>query len=156
MLNRIQNIVVPPRRPQAFRLYPNHSEYRGHGRTSLRRALLGTMFPVDFSSTFSRAMFRLPSLYFLGKAVLVWIVLLLRANDPTLFTRTPWFGPIGDLVQGKSMEDICWYTFMSACLALCIGTLTTGLEGLNINDNAPFNLVGGDQVSLMIVKLICV
>ena len=39
------------------------------------------------------------------------------------------------------MEDICWYTFMTTCFTLIIGTLTTGLEGLNINDSAPFNLV---------------
>ncbi|EJF66350.1 hypothetical protein DICSQDRAFT_166043 [Dichomitus squalens LYAD-421 SS1] len=98
------------------------------------------MLPVDFSSTFSRAMFRVPSLYFLGKAVLIWTVLLLRANDPKLFTRTTWLSAVGNWVQDKPMEDICWSTFVSACLALCIGTLTTGLEGLNINDHAPFNL----------------
>ena len=30
---------------------------------------------------------------------------------------------------------------MATCFTLIVGTLTTGLEGLNINDNAPFNLV---------------
>ncbi|KAI1791748.1 hypothetical protein LXA43DRAFT_888675 [Ganoderma leucocontextum] len=102
--------------------------------------MLSTVFPIDFSSTFSRAMFRCPSLYFLGRSVMTWSVLLLHAHDQTLFTRSAWLASLGDRVLSKSMEDICWYTFMSTCLALCIGTLTTGLEGLNINDSAPFNL----------------
>ena len=124
-----------------MRLHPNHAAYQDRRPTSLRRAMLSAVFPVDFSSTFSRAMFRWPSLFFLGRSVVMWLVLLLHAHEETLFTRSAWLTSLGDWVLNKSMEDICWHTFMSACLALCIGTLTTGLEGLNINDSAPFNLV---------------
>ncbi|CDO70318.1 hypothetical protein BN946_scf184843.g7 [Trametes cinnabarina] len=57
-----------------------------------------------------------------------------------LFIMTTWTQLLIAWVAEKKMEDICWYTFLSACAALCIGTLTTGLEGLNMNDSSPFNL----------------
>lgn len=103
--------------------------------------MLGFFFPVDFSSTFSRAMLRLPSLYFLGNAAAVWLAFLVQALDPSVFTRSQWLQPLGTWAARLMLEDACWHTFLSACFALCIGALTTGLEGLNINDNAPFNLV---------------
>ena len=108
---------------------------------SWHRSLLNLFFPVDFSSVFSKTAFRLPSLYFLAKAVAIWLALLLQASDPSLYSRFFWLRPVGEWIAQVKLEDVCWRTFMSACFALCIGTLPTGLEGLNINDNAPFNLV---------------
>ncbi|KAI0697320.1 hypothetical protein C8T65DRAFT_720154 [Cerioporus squamosus] len=140
ILNRIQNIVVPPHRPHAFR--PNHSHHvRERQRpVSIGRALLGLIFPIDFSSTYTRLLLRVPSSYFLVKAVAIWITLLVQSQDSSIVTRVNILRPIGEWVAQKSMEDICWYTFLSTCLTLCVGTLTTGLEGLNINESAPFNL----------------
>ncbi|KAI0363253.1 hypothetical protein BV20DRAFT_1040021 [Pilatotrama ljubarskyi] len=139
VLNRIQNIVVPPRRPPAFRIH--HDNFALHGRTrSWPQMVLSTFFPIDFSSTSSRALFRLPSAYLLGKAVLLWTVLLLQAQYASLFTQASWLQSLGAWAAEQKTDDICWYTFLAACVALCIGTLTTGLEGINMNDNAPFNL----------------
>ncbi|KAI0351564.1 hypothetical protein OH77DRAFT_1410915 [Trametes cingulata] len=137
VLNRIQNIVVPPRRPPGFRVHRDSFTLHGRPR-SWRQMVLSRFFPVDFSSTFSKALFRLPSVYLLGKAVLLWAVLLLQ--QASLLTQVSWLQPLGSWVAEKKMEDICWSTFLSACVALCIGTLTTGLEGINMNDNSPFNL----------------
>ncbi|KAH9928438.1 uncharacterized protein BXZ73DRAFT_48489 [Epithele typhae] len=140
LLNRIQNIVVPPRRPLAFRLHQSQLDHQRRHSHSWYHILLGAFFPVDFSSTFSRTVFRLPSIYLLGKALLLWAGVLLQVQEPSAFERFAWIKPLEGWVMEKKLEDVCWYTFLSACLALCIGTLTTGLEGLNINDSAPFNL----------------
>ncbi|KAI0748740.1 hypothetical protein C8Q80DRAFT_1173378 [Daedaleopsis nitida] len=139
VLNRIQNIVVPPRRPQAARFNQHHFEQQ-HIPLSIRSALLGLLFPVDISSTSYRLMFRLPTVYFLMKSLVIWATLLLQTQDPAFFTRISLLQPFGDWVAQKTMIDICWSTFMATCFTLIIGSLTTGLEGLNINENAPFNL----------------
>ena len=103
--------------------------------------LLGLFFPVDLSSTLSRTAFRIPSIYLLSKALLLWTVLLLQAAK--LWPSWGLLEPIGDWAAHKDMEDICWFTFTSTCLALAVGALTSGLEGLHLNHNAPFNLVCG-------------
>ncbi|OBZ69160.1 hypothetical protein A0H81_10915 [Grifola frondosa] len=136
VLNRIQNIVVPPRRPLAYRLQAARMH---RNRYSFRHILFASLFPIDLSSTFSRSLFRIPSIYLLGKALVIWLVILLQASH--LFPSWQWASlqALGEWAAQKQMEDICWFTFTSACLALCIGTLTTGMEGLN-NNNSPFNL----------------
>ncbi|KAI8982932.1 hypothetical protein BD414DRAFT_491632 [Trametes punicea] len=138
VLNRIQNIVVPPRRPPGFRIHRNDIGLTS--RLSWRRLILSSLLPVDLSSTGSRLIFRIPSMYLLGKAFVLWIVLLLQSSRATIFTQSSWLQPLLKWTAEKKMEDICWYTFLSACAALCVGTLTTGLEGLNMNDSSPFNL----------------
>ncbi|KAI9065060.1 hypothetical protein FKP32DRAFT_1610894 [Trametes sanguinea] len=138
VLNRIQNIVVPPRRPPGFRIH--HNSFNMHARLSWRRLFLSWLFPVDLSSTRSRLLFRMPSMYLLGKAFSLWAVLLVQAAGPSTLSQAGWMQPLFAWVAEKKMEDICWYTFLSACATLCIGTLTTGLEGLNMNDSSPFNL----------------
>ncbi|OJT14938.1 hypothetical protein TRAPUB_8508 [Trametes pubescens] len=139
VLNRIQNIVVPPRRPPGFRIHRNQFGLRDR-HLSWHQLVMATFFPVDFSSTFSRMLFRVPSMYLLGKAVVLWAALLLQAQQGSAITEVSWLQPLGAWAASKKMEDVCWYTFLSACIALCIGTLTTGLEGLNMNDTSPFNL----------------
>ncbi|KAJ2986802.1 hypothetical protein NUW54_g9623 [Trametes sanguinea] len=138
VLNRIQNIVVPPRRPPGFRIH--HNSFNMHARLSWRRLFLSWLFPVDLSSTRSRLLFRIPSMYLLGKAFTLWAVLLVQAAGPPSLSQAGWMQPLFAWVAEKKTEDICWYTFLSACATLCIGTLTTGLEGLNMNDSSPFNL----------------
>ncbi|RPD56416.1 hypothetical protein L227DRAFT_508480 [Lentinus tigrinus ALCF2SS1-6] len=140
ILNRIQNIVVPPRRPHAIRLSQLQRDLERRRPVTIKRALLALVFPLDFSSAYTRFLFRIPSLYFLTKAIAMWVTLLVQSQNPSIFTRITILQPIGEWVAQRSMEDVCWYTFMSTCLTLCIGTLTTGLEGLNINESAPFNL----------------
>ncbi|KAI0326008.1 hypothetical protein GY45DRAFT_1259836 [Cubamyces sp. BRFM 1775] len=139
ILNRIQNIVVPPRRPPELRMHRNN--FNLHSHLSWRRMVFSRLFPVDFSSTCARLVSRLPSLYLLGRAVVLWTVLLLQTQQwTTALTKSSWLQPLVAWVAEKKMEDVCWYTFLSACATLCIGTLTTGLEGLNMNDSSPFNL----------------
>ncbi|KAI0771083.1 hypothetical protein BD413DRAFT_476477 [Trametes elegans] len=141
VLNRIQNIVVPPRRTHGVRLHTNHFAMNfGHQRLSWRQLVWARFFPVNFASTFSKLLFRVPSLYFLAKAVTLWTVLLLKTQRPVAFAEGSWLEPLGAWTAAMKMEDVCWYTFMAACLALCIGTLTTGLEGINMNEASPFNL----------------
>lgn len=135
-MNRIQNIVVPPRNPLVARL---HAARHANSRLSFLRMLLGLFFPVDLSSTFSRTAFRIPSIYLLSKALLMWTVLLLQAAK--LWPSWGLLQSVGDWAAHKEMEDICWFTFTSTCLALAVGALTSGLEGLHLNHNAPFNLV---------------
>ncbi|KAI0636382.1 hypothetical protein C8Q77DRAFT_1051344 [Trametes polyzona] len=137
VLNRIQNIVVPPRRPPGFRIHNNRFVLREH-QFSWHQLVLGRFFPVDLSSISSRLLLRVPSLYLLGKAVVLWTMLLLQAQQVT--PQAALLEPLASWATSKKMEDVCWYTFLSACIALCIGTLTTGLEGLNMNDTSPFNL----------------
>lgn len=132
--------MVPPRRPQAFRFNQHHFDLQRRP-VSIQRALLGLFFPIDVSSPYSRLIFRVPTLYFLTKSVATWVALLIQSQDPAIFTSVGVLQPVGEWVAGKTMEDVCWYTFMATCFTLTVGTLTTGLEGLNINDSAPFNLV---------------
>ncbi|KZT69880.1 hypothetical protein DAEQUDRAFT_668824 [Daedalea quercina L-15889] len=135
VLNRIQNIVVPPRNPLAARI---HAARSANGRLSFLRMLFGLFFPVDFSSTLSRTAFRIPSIYLLSKSLLLWALLLLQAAR--FWPSWSWLDPVGQWAAQKEMEDICWFTFTSTCLALAVGALTNGLEGLHLNHNAPFNL----------------
>ena len=87
---------------------------------TIGRALLGLVFPLDFSSAHTRFLFRLPSLYFLAKSAAMWITMLVQSQDDSVFTRIAILQPIGNWVAQKSMEDVCWYTFMATCFTLCM------------------------------------
>lgn len=136
---------MPPRNPLAARL---HAARHANSRLSFLRMLLGLFFPVDLSSTFSRTAFRIPSIYFLSKALLLWTVLLLQAAK--LWPSWSPSASVGDWAAHKEMEGICWFTFTSTCLALAVGALTSGLEGFHLNHNAPFNLVCGPLADLRV------
>lgn len=104
--------------------------------------LLSFVFPVDLSSTFSRFVFRIPSIYLLSKTLLLWTIIFLQTADSYPTNSWSWVGRMGEWVAGKSMEDICWFTFTSVCVTLFVSALTSGLEGYNNNNNqTPFNLV---------------
>ncbi|OCH92079.1 hypothetical protein OBBRIDRAFT_791595 [Obba rivulosa] len=138
VLSRIQNVVAPSRHPPPFR--------QGRRATPQRRGVLRTfhdaLFPIDLSSTSARSAFRMPSIYLLGKSLLIWFVVLLQVADLYPAWQWKWLQAMGDWVARKPMDEICWFTFTSVCVALCVGTLTRGLDGFNINSNSPTNLFG--------------
>ncbi|KAI0053945.1 hypothetical protein FA95DRAFT_1480416 [Auriscalpium vulgare] len=137
LLNRIQHIVVPSRHPSSY-LHDHHHQ----GRFSFLRFIYPTLFPIDLSSTLSRALFRIPSLYFIYKALALWLVILLQGTD--YFPSTPWdfLQNLGAWTAEKDMEEVCWFTLMAVCGALCIGALTRGLEGIGSSNTSPFHLFG--------------
>ncbi|KAI0076423.1 hypothetical protein K474DRAFT_1597913 [Panus rudis PR-1116 ss-1] len=144
LLNRVQNVVVPPRGSLAY----HHHRMRRFGHIQLQRQsvaswIFSSMFPVDLSSTFSRLLLRIPSLYLLGKALLLLTIVLLQTSH-MYPSSTGWslVQSLGDWAKQKSMDDICWFIFTSVCIALFVGALTNGMEGIhtNSNGNAPFNL----------------
>jgi hypothetical protein len=151
-LNRIQNIVVPPRHPFAYRLSRLHRNQQ----TSRLRWLYYSIFPLDFSSTSARLLFRTPTLYFLCKALALWTVILLQTAD--LFPSWQWsrLVELGKWAAEKEMEDVCWSSFCAVCGALCVGALTRGLEGAGASGNtSPFNLVSGPNYCIPGATLIC-
>ncbi|KAH8099653.1 hypothetical protein BXZ70DRAFT_942746 [Cristinia sonorae] len=137
LINRVQNIVVPPRHPV---LYHNRRHTRGLSSSRGRLGFYMNLLPIDPSSTFSRFAFRVPSIYLLGKTLLIWTIALLQAAE--LYPSKDWSlaQRLGSWVAGKTMEEICWFTFTSVCVTLFVGALTNGLEGNNSTNQTPFNL----------------
>ncbi|KIP08512.1 hypothetical protein PHLGIDRAFT_374874 [Phlebiopsis gigantea 11061_1 CR5-6] len=138
LLNRVQNIVVPPR--NAHRQL--RSLERRFGRRPWTRRLLRSLLPVNLSATRSRFILRLPSIYLMMKSMLLWTIILLQTAHmyPTSgdrLTRT-----LESWASQKQMEDVCWSTFISVCVALFVSALTGGMEGFHATSNAPFNLFG--------------
>jgi hypothetical protein len=129
---------VPSRRP------PSHHARSAHdlrSRWVLLRMILPSIFPIDLSSTYSRTVLRLPSMYYIFKSLVLWSILALQASD--YISSTSW-KPLQFLdhwVARKEMDEICWSTFIAICGALCVGALTRGLEGVGTTNVAPFNLV---------------
>lgn len=132
--------MVPSRHHLANRVSRNFRNQQ----TSTLRWLYYSIFPVDFSSTLSRLIFRVPSLYFLSKALLLWIVTLLQTSDMYPSWRWDWLVRLGTWVGQREMDDICWFSFCAVCGALCVGAITRGLEGAGADastSTSPFNLV---------------
>lgn len=133
LLNRIQHIVVPPRRSFVYRVM--------RSRRSLFHAFLYSFLPINLSSTAYRLTLRIPSLFFLFKSLILLSLILFQASDLFPTTNINWIQSIGQWAAQKNMADICWSTFGAVCLALITGALTRGLEGLNSANTSPFNLV---------------
>jgi hypothetical protein len=138
LLNRIQNIVVPSRRPPHHHMRSNPNSQT---RWALLRWVLPSVFPVDLSSTYSRTILRLPTMYYILKALVLWSILLLQASD--YFPPSSWkpFQLLDEWASRKEMDEICWFTFRAVCAALCVGALTKGLDGVGTTSASPFNLV---------------
>ncbi|KAI0005919.1 hypothetical protein BJV74DRAFT_875033 [Russula compacta] len=139
LLNRIQNIVVPSRRPP---LHHARSSPNFRTRWAFLRMLLPSVFPLDLSSTYPRMVLRLPTMYLILKSLVLWSILLLQASD--YFPPSSWkpFRLLDDWAAHKEMDEICWFTFQAICGALCVGALTKGLEGVGTSPASPFNLFG--------------
>jgi len=138
LLNRIQNIVVPSRRP------PHHhtrSNPDSRTRWALLRRILPSIFPVDLSSTYARTILRLPTMYYILKALVLWSILLLQASDYIPPSSWKPFQLLDEWAARKEMDEICWFTFQAVCGALCVGALTKGLDGFGTISGSPFNLV---------------
>ncbi|KZP08714.1 hypothetical protein FIBSPDRAFT_760914 [Athelia psychrophila] len=137
LLNRIQNIVVPPRHSIAARL---SRSLRRQSPSRLRR-IYDSILPLDLSSTYCRLALRLPSLYFLSKALVLWTVILIQTSE--LFPAWTWTSGLGKWAADMEMEGVCWSSFCAVCFALCTSALTRGLEGIGASANSsPFNLFG--------------
>lgn len=133
LLNRIQHIVVPPRRSFAYRLI--------RSRRSVLHAFFYTFFPIDLSSTGYRLALRIPSLYYLLKSLSLLTVILLQVSNLWPSIGFSWVQAISQWASQKEMTDVCWSTFGAVCFALVITALTRGLEGVNSSNTSPFNLV---------------
>ncbi|EGN95720.1 hypothetical protein SERLA73DRAFT_162489, partial [Serpula lacrymans var. lacrymans S7.3] len=132
ILHRIQNIVVPPQhRP------PHHQRHH----QSVLRSIYHSIFPLDFSSSICRLIFRLPSLYFISKALFMWTITLIHMSDYLPPESSSWFEGATQWIAQREMEDLCWFTFCSVCGALCVEAITRGLEG-GTSRASPFNLFG--------------
>ncbi|KAH9180438.1 hypothetical protein EDB89DRAFT_2110552 [Lactarius sanguifluus] len=139
LLNRIQNIVVPSRRPP---LHHTHSAHDLRTRWVLLRMILPSIFPIDLSSTYSRTVLRLPTMYYISKSLVLWSILALQASDYLPSTSWMPLQLLDDWAARKEMDEICWSTFLAICGALCVGALTRGLEGVGTTNASPFNLFG--------------
>lgn len=132
---------MPPR-PLPYRL---SRSYRNQQMSRLRW-IYHSILPLDLSSTTARLIFRIPTLYFLSKALALWAVILLQTSDLFPSWQWRWLVRLGKWAAEKEMEDICWYSFGAVCSALCVGALTRGLEGAGAPANtSPFNLVCGSH-----------
>ncbi|KAH7889487.1 hypothetical protein F5I97DRAFT_1994880 [Phlebopus sp. FC_14] len=135
LMHRIQNIVVPPRHHfhSRFSRTPRH--------TLFLQVMYRSIFPLDFSSSLVRFILRLPSLYFLVKSLLAWVVTLTQTANKFPEWNRLWLQSLGRWVAQQEMPTLCWSTFCSVCGALCVEALTRGLEGSGSNAS-PFNLFG--------------
>ncbi|KAI6036397.1 hypothetical protein BKA83DRAFT_4162275 [Pisolithus microcarpus] len=124
LLHRIQNIVVPPRHH-----FPNRTPLQRSRRLAFLRHRI---FPLDLSSSWIRLVLRSPTLYFLGKSLLMWVITLAQTANKFSSLNSPCL---------LEMATLCWSTFCSVCGVLCMEALTRGLEGGN-NSGSPFNLFG--------------
>lgn len=139
LLNRVQNVVVPPRHSTSYHRQLQSLERR-FGRRSWTR-LLRSCLPVNLTSTRSRLILRIPSIYLLLKSLTLWSIILLQAAH-MLPSSSGWLkNNLEHWASHKTMEEVCWSTFISVCTALFVAALTTGMEGFHVTGNAPFNLV---------------
>ncbi|KAI6028594.1 hypothetical protein F5J12DRAFT_903542 [Pisolithus orientalis] len=86
-----------------------------------------------------RLVLRTPTLHFLGKSLLIWVITLAQTANKFSFLGSPWLLSYGNWVAHQEMATLCWSTFCSVCGVLCMEALTRGLEG-GTNSGSPFNL----------------
>ncbi|KAF7986608.1 hypothetical protein HWV62_26396 [Athelia sp. TMB] len=100
------NIVVPPRHPGVARFSRN---LRRQSSSRLRR-IYDSILPLDLSSIYCRLVLRLPSLYFLSKALILWTVILLQTSE--LFPSWPWISALGEWAGGMEMDSLTMIHFL--------------------------------------------
>lgn len=135
LLHRIRNIVVPPRDQFIGRFS------RNAGLRAFPHSAIPLVFPLDLSSSMGRLVLRLPSLYFILKMLVIWLIVLAQASDKFPTSSSSWLQSVGTYVAQRETADLCWSTFCSVCGVLCMEGLTHGLEG-GAHRPSPFNLFG--------------
>lgn len=135
LMHRIQSIVVPPPRHRVLRFPRPPSRRRSFFHLPHR-----AIFPLDLSSSLVRLVLRLPSVYFLSTALLLWFTTLAQTAHKFPSSDSPWCRSLASWAAQHDTATLCWFTFCSVCGALCVDALTRGLEGTNSNAS-PFNLV---------------
>ncbi|KDR73721.1 hypothetical protein GALMADRAFT_100588 [Galerina marginata CBS 339.88] len=164
LLHRMQNVIIPSRIParrsrHAYRFGPTFATPIQRNNV-IWRQLYAAVLPLNFGRTTTRLVLHLPSIYFLSKMLLIWLLLVLQTSEilPKLtdadVQKTTWWGVLGSFdslgkwcVQ-KEMSEICWGTFCAVCGAFLVEGLIKALDGMgsgfpiaNANPNtSPFNL----------------
>lgn len=134
LLHRIRNIVVP--RDQFISRFTSTTALRPFPYSSIP-----SVFPLDLSSSISRLVLRSPSLYFIFKMVVIWLIVLAQAADKFPTWNSSWLQSVGTYVAQRETADLCWSTFCAVCGVLCMEGVTHGLEG-GAHRPSPFNLLG--------------
>lgn len=133
LLNRIQHIVVPPRHTMALRMI--------RSRRSMFHALFYAIFPVNLSSTPTRIAFRIPSIFFLLKSLLLLFTIILQVAGMFPNMNVEVVQSLAAWASHKEMDDVCWSLFGTVCLSVLVEAITLGLEGPNAMNPSPFNIV---------------
>jgi len=118
LLNRIQHLVVPQARMRMRRL-PRQA--------SLWTLIVYSIFPLNFSSTLTRFVLRIPSLFLLSKSLLLLSAILLQSAG--IFPSWEALQSLGDWADSKDMADVSWTIFGAVCAAISISAFTRGLDG---------------------------
>lgn len=165
-MHRIQNVVIPSRAPR--NTTPRRRAHSlPYGYTHFIQNTYSSFLPLDFGRTHTRLALHLPTLYFLGKMLVLWSVLVLQSSGffpdgSGLVSAGGWTGSAAEWIAKstmdlgkwgteKEMSEICWMTFCAVCAAFCLEGFVRALDGLgggftfggHMNPNtSPFNLVG--------------
>lgn len=100
----------------------------------------------------TRIAFRIPSLYFLLKSLVLLSIIILQVADLLPATNIDALRRLADWAGHKEMEDVCWSVFGSVCLALLVAALTRGLEGPYPGNQSSFNIVSNTCSSHLITS----
>ncbi|EUC57768.1 daxx domain protein, putative [Rhizoctonia solani AG-3 Rhs1AP] len=135
LLNRISNVVVPPRQAPPRRQY-----------SSRRQRWLPSLLPINISATHTRFISRVPSIGLLATSLFLLSIALLQAADiwQPLDMRPYriWYLELCRWAGEKEMAYVCWTTYIAVCVAMVMNTLTRGLEGAVSDGPHSFNLFG--------------
>ncbi|KAL5636924.1 hypothetical protein ACGC1H_000785 [Rhizoctonia solani] len=135
LLNRISNVVVPPRQAPPRR---QHS--------SRRQRWLPSLLPINISATHTRFISRVPSIGLLATSLFLLSIALLQAADIwqplDMQPGRIWYLELCRWAGEKEMAYVCWTTYIAVCVAMVMNTLTRGLEGAVSDGPHSFNLFG--------------
>ena len=154
LLHRMHNVVIPSSR-RSRRAYRTLFH-----QTTVWERIHAMILPLDISRTTTRLILHIPSVYFLTKMLLVWIVLALQTCEISLSFfdtdyNTYWGGvlrfveTLGTWAMKKDMSHVCWSTFCAVCGAFLVEGFIKTLDGLGrngfplsgVNNLSPFHLV---------------
>ncbi|CEL59559.1 Protein ASI3 OS=Saccharomyces cerevisiae (strain ATCC 204508 / S288c) GN=ASI3 PE=1 SV=2 [Rhizoctonia solani AG-1 IB] len=133
LLNRIANVVVPPRQNPLLRRY------------SRRRRWLPSLLPINISATHTRFISRVPSMGLLATSLFLLTIALVQAADIweplDMEPGRIWYLELCRWAAEKEMAHVCWTTYVAVCVAMVMNTLTRGLEGAASDGPHAFNLL---------------